>query len=463
MRFTGSPFCAPHGLVGSVLAATLLAAVLSVEVARSQESAPLIRVSAISPPETRSAVEVSIGINPTERDNLVAAAIMRGYPASNQPNYAFVSKDGGATWNTIPALNPDHRTQGDDVIAFHEDGTVIHGYIAFVGLWDQRPSRAANGIFISRSTDGGGDWEDPVAVVDHRNTKTPMEDKPWFCFDRNDRSEHFGKLYASWTRFDVYGSSDPQDTTQIMFARSTDGGRSFEPVIRISDAGGICVDGDDAVEGAVPCVGIDGAVYVIWAGPRGIEMDVSHDGGQTFGTDRVIAQMHGGWDHRVEGVGRANGMPVSAVDLSQGPFRGSIYVNFVDERNGDTDVFLIASRDSGATWSDPVRVNGDPLGNGRDQFFSWMAIDPADGSINIAYYDRGQTDGVRTGVTLARSQDGGRSFAHWAVPIEPFAPNPDVFFGDYLGIDARGGRVAIAFMHFTTPKTTALSSAIFDF
>ena len=68
----------------------------------------------------------------------------------------------------------------------------------------------------------------------------------------------------------------------------------------------------------------------------------------------------------------------------------------------------IASRDSGATWSDPVRVNGDPLGNGRDQFFSWMAIDPADGSINIAYYDRGQTDGVRTGVTLARSQDGGR-------------------------------------------------------
>ncbi|RMF45198.1 MAG: exo-alpha-sialidase [Planctomycetota bacterium] len=431
--------------------------------AQPQDSQPVIRVTRISPTEARSAVEVSVGINPTQPDNLVAAAIMRGYPASKEPNFRFVSHDGGATWTTIPALNPDQRTQGDDVIAFHADGTVIHGYICFTGLWDQRPTRAATGIFIGRSTDGGNTWEPPAIVVDHQNTKTPMEDKPWFCFDRQPDSDHFGNLYASWTRFDVYGSEDPQDTTQILFARSTDGGRTFEPVYRISDAGGSCVDGDDAVEGAVPCVGVDGTVYVAWAGPRGIEMDVSQDGGQTFGTDRVIATMHGGWDHQVEGVGRANGMPVTAVDHSSGPFRGSIYVNFVDERNGDPDVFLISSRDSGATWSEPVRVNADRLGNGRDQFFTWMAVDPVDGSINIAYYDRGATEGTRTGITLARSRDGGRSFEHFAVPIAPFTPNPKVFFGDYLGIDAWDGRVVVAFMHFTSPQTTALSAAVFDF
>lgn len=422
------------------------------------------RVVQISPTDAQSAVEVSIAINPTDTSNIIAGAIMRGYPKSQEPNYTFQTTDGGVHWTTVPSINPDRRTQGDDVVVFSGDGVAVHGYICFVGLWEQRPQRTSNGIFTSRTADKGVTWEAPVAVIDHINSKTPMEDKPWFVFDRNPDSPYFNSLYCSWTRFDVYGSDDEQDTTQILFARSVDSGKSFQPVIRISDKPGTCIDGDNALEGATPCVGIDGTVHVVWAGPRGIEMDSSRDGGQTFGEDRVISEFVGGWDHDVQGIGRANGMPVTGVDLSAGPYRGTIYVNWIDERNGDKDVFVMRSRDGGESWSVPVRVNNDGLGNGRDQFFTWMSVDPADGSVNVAFYDRRDSADTKTRLTLARSIDGGQSFDNFAISGMPaFECYPNSFFGDYLGIDAQQGRVAVAFMHFVEAKRLAISTALFDF
>ncbi len=430
-------------------------------------------VSQISPPEVATAAEVSIGINPQDKNNLVAGAIMNGFKSpvdSEKPwpqtttNFSFHSADGGKTWSTSPSINPDNRTQGDDVILFSADGIAVHAYICFVGLWGDKPTRTSNGIFTSRSLDGGKNWETPVAVIDHINSRTPMEDKPWLVFDRNPKSPHFGSLYCSWTRFDVYGSQDPQDTTSILFGRSKNGGLSFEPVIRISDAPGTCVDDDNAVEGAVPCVGVDGAIYVVWAGPRGLEIDQSNDGGETFGADRVILETPGGWASDVAGVSRHNGMPVTSVDHSNGPNRGNLYVNWIDERNGDKDVFLIRSTDNGKTFSEPRRVNDDEVKNGRDQFFTWMAVDPVDGSINIVFYDRRSTKDTRTRLTLARSIDGGQTFKNIDIAaFGEFECNPNVFFGDYIGIDAYDGRVAITAMKFTANKKLALASAVFDF
>ncbi len=424
-------------------------------------------IARVSPESARQASEVSVAINPQDINNIVAGSLMRGYPDSKQPNFSYYSHDGGKTWATVPVPNPDRRTQGDDVILFSSEGTAVHAFISFVGLWNDFPERAANGIMLCRSSDGGKTWGDQVVVADHHNTKSPMEDKPWLVFDRNADSPYYNHLYCSWTRFDVYGSDDPQDTSQIMFARSRDGGESFDPVIRISDLGGDCLDDDNTVEGATPCVGPDGAVYVVWAGPRGMELDKSTDGGKTFGKDRVIMEMPGGWSSTVQGISRHNGMPVTGVDLSQGPNRGTLYVNWIDERNGDKDVFLIHSHDGGETWTEPVRVNDDPLKNGKDQFFTWMAVDPADGSINIAFYDRRDSDDTTTRLTLARSLDG-ETFVNRPIEFPAFECFENVFFGDYIGIDAQQGRVAVAFMHFTETahderRQLAISCAVHDF
>lgn len=421
------------------------------------------KVVRVSPPSATLAVEVSIAINPTDKNNIVAGAIMRGYAKSKVPNYTWHSIDGGNTWGIRPTENPDDRTQGDDVVVFSEDGTAIHGYISFKGIWGGKPKKTATGIFIDRSTDKGETWSPQVPVVNHINTPTPMEDKPWFVFDRNKKSPHFGNLYCSWTRFDVYGSKDAQDTTQIVFSRSVDDGKSFQPVIRISDQGGDCVDGDDTVEGATPSCGPDGTLYCVWSGPRGLEMDLSKDGGETWGKDKVIGKQVGGWANDVEGIGRSNGMPVTAVDHSDGLGRGTLYVNFVDERNGDKDVFLMKSADGGKTWSEPLQVNETQSAKKRDQFFTWLAVDPSDGSVNIVYYDRELTAATGTRVTLSRSTDQGKTFSHYRVGDVEFECTDGPFFGDYIGIDALDGRVALAFMHFVDKKKTAVSSAVFDF
>ncbi len=433
----------------------VLAAILSISADAQQTTAR------VSPESAKLAAEVSVAINPINLNNFVAGSLLRGYPDSKDPNGHFVSMDGGKTWETVMVSNPDKRTQGDDVVLFHRDGTCVHAFITFKGLWEKFPEQAASGIALVRSQDGGQTWGDQVVVVDHLNSKSPMEDKPWLVFDRNPQSPNYDNLYCSWTRFDNYGSDDPEDTSQIMFARSRDAGKSFEPVIRISDQGGDCVDDDNTVEGAVPCVDVDGNVYVVWAGPRGIEMDKSSDGGKTFGTDRVIMDMPGGWSSDVEGIGRHNGMPVTGVDHSQGPYRNSIYVNWIDERNKDKDVFVAYSRDQGETWSDPVRVNDDD--SQRDQFFTWMAVDPVDGSINIAFYDRRDTENTGTRLTLCRSIDGGQTFQNLPVDFPEFNTKTGLFFGDYIGIDARGGRVVIAFMNFATESKLEISNAVFDF
>jgi hypothetical protein len=425
-------------------------------------SAQSHRVTRISPDTLRQPAEVAVAINPTDPDNIVAVGLAEGKTAGVRvTNYAFVTVDGGDTWVTTAAPNPAQRVQGDDAIAFDADGNAYRSYISFEGIRVDRPERAENGIFVSRSPDGGISWLDPVPVVDHINTVEPFEDKPWIAADRVEDSPCHGNLYVAWTRFDVYGSADPADSTAILFARSTDGGRSFSVPHRISEQGGNAVDSDSTVEGAVPSIGVDGTVYIAWAGPLGIVLDRSRDCGWTFGEDRVVDDMPGGWDIPVAGLTRHNGMPVTAVDHSDGPHRGSLYINWIDTRNGDPDVFVLASRDGGESWEGPVRVNQGAPRDGEPQLFTWMAVDPVDGAVNIVFLDR---DAEGTGVVLARSVDGGRSFRTYSVDQPRFGIPADVFYGDYTGIDARGGRVVLVY-----PRPGAeegrleVAAAVFDF
>ena len=400
-------------------------------------------------------VESSVAIDPGNRDRMIAVSYQTGFPTPPRTTgYIYVSHDGGRTWKNERAANPLGRTQGDDVVTFAKPGVALHTYISFLGIRTPRPARAENGIFVTRSDDAGLSWSNPVAVVDHANTVLPFEDKPWMTADGD-------TVYLAWTRFDEYGVKDPNCRTHIVVARSSDGAKTFQMPRPISDAPGDCIDSDNTVEGAVPAIGVDGRVHVVWAGPKGLIYDSSPDGLE-WGADHVIDGMPGGWDIPIPGITRHNGMPVTMVDKSSGPNRGTIYVNWIDTRNGDPDVFIMASRDHGKTWSAPVRVNDDPVKNGAVQFFTWMAVDPADGSVNVLFYDRRNRQGTRSGLTLARSTDGGATFRNYAVNIPDFDITDKTTFGDYLGVDARQGRVVGVFPHVVDGKVI-LSAAIFDF
>jgi hypothetical protein len=131
------------------------------------------------------------------------------------------------------------------------------------------------------------------------------------------------------------------------------------------------------------------------------------------------------------------GFPQVGVDWKS----GKLYVTWSDYHNGDIDVFLISSADHGRTWSEPLRVNDDPLHDGRDQFFQFLAVDPLRGDVYVQFYDRrDDPQNRKTRMTLARSTDGGRTFTNYAWTDTPFE-GQSLFLGDYTWLAAWDGRV----------------------
>lgn len=263
------------------------------------------------------------------------------------------------------------------------------------------------------------------------------QDKEWPAVDPATNA-----LYVCWTQFDLYDSSDPLDSTNIMFSRSLDGGLTWSDAKRINRTAGDCHDGDNTVEGAVPAVGPNGEIYVSWTGPEGLVFTKSTDAGITWPENNTfICDIPGGWDFAIPGISRANGLPVTCCDLSNGPYRGAIYINWSDQRNGntDTDIWIVRSTDGGQTWTAPKRVNDDPPG--KQQFFTWMTIDRSTGYIYIVFYDRRNYTNYYTDVYMAVSTDGGDTFTNFRVSETPFNPNTSLFFGDYTNISAVNGVV----------------------
>jgi hypothetical protein len=430
--------------------------------AEDKKAGPVPRVVRVSPADAAGAVEVSVAINPTNPDHMIAASIARMRDHPGITDFAYVTNDAGRTWKMVPRANPHKVQQGDDMVTFTPDGVAIHTFISFSGIRQARPRKAHSGIVTSTSRDGIT-WNDQVPVIELFNSVEPHEDKPWLKADMSKDSPNKGNLYVAWTKFDVYGSSKPEHKSNIYFSRSVDAGKSFAVPHKISDAPGDALDKSDTVMGACPAAGPKGEVYVVWAGPKSLFFAKSTDAGVKFGKNTVICDC-AGWDFAITGLGRADGLPSMGVDITKGKDRGAIYVCWADTRNGDPDVFLIVSRDDGETWSEPLRVNNDAKGNGKEQWFPWLVVDPVDGSVNIAYYDRGTREGTSTDVTLARSVDGGRTFVYYKLNEEPYDLNKLGFFGDYLGIDCFGGRAVVLWMHpMDSSKKLGISSAVLDF
>ncbi len=241
----------------------------------------------------------------------------------------------------------------------------------------------------------------------------------------------------------------------MLFSRSADDGVTWSAPFEIAQVRGLPRDDNGALEGFDGAVGPDGTLYAVWAVTDRIVFTESQDGGRTFARTRDIVKTAPTM-FALAGMERANGFPQIAVDPRGGAKGGAIYVTWSDYRNGDLDVFCIASKDHGRTWSAPVRVNNDPVHDGADQFFQWLAVDPVSGAANVAFYDRRQDakDKVQV-MALARSSDGAASFKNYAWTKTPFDAT-GVFMGDYIGLAAWGGRVygAWATRNGTETKTS---------
>jgi hypothetical protein len=99
--------------------------------------------------------------------------------------------------------------------------------------------------------------------------------------------------------------------------------------------------------------------------------------------------------------------------------------------------------------------------SGRQQFFTWMAVDQLTGHIYIVFYDRRNTSGDTTDVFVAKSVDGGETFTNFQVNTESYVPKSNVFFGDYTNIAALNGRVYPIWMRMDV-EALSVWTAIID-
>lgn len=384
--------------------------------------------------------EVMLSIDPTDPDHLLGCSKFFFDPA-HYKHYTgvFESYDGGHNWSQVQPSGLEVYTKtSDPVTTFDERG---NGYFTLLTV-------GPLGVDMLKKPVGGASaWGAPV-VVD----RTTKADKQWIAGDQNPQgiSPHAGNVYMSWA--DV--TLNNQENARIVLSRSTDRNQTWSPPITLATG---------FVEGPVPAVAPDGAVYVAYGRDYfydpitgTIEVVKSTDGGQTFSSPTVAANVTGiPWNlpdpfshtHNL----RAFTLPALAVS----PVNDDLYLTWADYRNGDADIYLTRSTDGGAHWASPVRLNDDALGNGIDQFQPQISVAP-NGRVAVMWFDRrlpcpdlpwiplvhrGATNGC-IDTFLARSFDHGQTWTpnlrvssqtwDWTLNL-PLAGD-DGFVGDYQGI-----------------------------
>lgn len=363
------------------------------------------------------------------------------------------SLDGGATWQTF--LHPMSRCGGaasgssgdferatDPWVDFSPDGTAH-----FMGLATSGPSLvdgSQSAMLVSRSTDGGRNWSTPLALIHdhglHHNDKNTLTADP---LDSN-------YIYAVWTRL------DRSRTGPTMFARSTDGGASWEPAREIvapraapgtgtersSTIGNrIVVLEGGAQRGALVNVYTQTDVAAATTSRRIFAVH-SFDRGMTWSAPSLVNSLRSvGTRDRATGARVRDGNILPA--LAAGP-DGTVWVAWQDARfsGGARDAIVLArSGDAGRTWSAPLAINRD----GEAPAFTPVVHVRADGRIGVLHYDlRRDTPAADTlfaDAWLVTSADGVNwAETHVAGPFD-MTEAPDaggLFLGDYQGLSSSG-------------------------
>ncbi|MEL7001938.1 MAG: sialidase family protein [Bacteroidota bacterium] len=392
---------------------------------------------------SRAPAEPSVAISFKNRDHIVGAAIL---------DKVYSTKDGGATW-TKERISSSMGVWGDPVIISDKKGDFYYFHLSDPTGKNWQSEEILDRIVVQKSDDIGETWSDGSAIG-YNHPKD--QDKEWAVVDLKSNN-----IYTSWTQFDDYGSKDSTCYSNILWSMSTNGGKKWSTPLQMNQLSGNCIDDDQTTEGAVPAVGPEGQLYVAWAYDGRIFLDRSFDKGKTWlSNDIEVVKQVGGWTLDIPGLNRSNGMPILISDNSFSQYRGSLYLNWSDQRNGadDTDIWFSRSTNYGDSWSYPVRVNNDDPG--KHQFLSWMTMDQTTGIIYIVYYDRRDYGDLQTDVYLAYSNNGGQSFENVKISESPFIPDPNQFFGDYTNISAHDKRIVPIWTRMDNGKTSIITTII---
>lgn len=181
----------------------------------------------------------------------------------------------------------------------------------------------------------------------------------------------------------------------LRFSRSTDGGESFSEPLHV--AGG---DGDDPARGPALAAGNDGVVHLAWAvgeDPAGdIHLASSDDGGRSFGEPRTVAESGGHSDAPAIAVDAEGSLHLVHAESPAGPFR-RYHVRYL--RSGD----------DGESFGPPRNISG--AHSGRYVSINFPALDLGAADELYVLWELYPTRSARSrGLGFSRSRDGGRNF-----------------------------------------------------
>jgi hypothetical protein len=236
-----------------------------------------------------------------------------------------------------------------------------------------------NGVAVSRSFDGGLNWTDPILIIDDEDPLL-SNDKESITADPTDSDF----VYAVWVRLESLSLDDFRGSG--LFARSTDGGTSWEEAREVFDPGI-----NNEIIGAQIVVLPDGTLLnffnqIINFLPDGslnpvpftLAFQRSDDKGVTFAPTNRGSRVD---DMLTLGVLTPDlEAPVrdatQLFDLAVDPRSGRVYAVWQDSRfsgGAFDEVAFALSRDGGRSWSETIKVSqtpADPVSPLRQQAFS---------------------------------------------------------------------------------------------
>jgi hypothetical protein len=392
---------------------------------------------------TAPAAEEVVAVDPNNSNTLVAAIIDAsqavGLNAStpSQPiveKYAF-SFNNGATWTE--KFNPNVTSDGqvwakefDPSLAVDKLGNVYLGSVYQV----TSSNGDANGVYVNVAHLAANDLTFSAAHTFPIETnlaanESSQTDQPWITVD-NSTSPYGGSVYALWQQH----SANINQSTTMLFARSTDQGKTWSTPMTISSTG----QGNDFL-GAQLAVGPHGEVYAVYQvsthkfTQAQFFLAKSTDGGQTFTSPIAITPVFN--DLTFASTYAKGTYPSLAVS----PVDGTVFVTYADQPDGmSSQIEFIRSTDGGVTFSSPVVINDSLAGQ---HFMQTLTVD-GNGVLHASWFDgrNSPTDSSKYDVYATYSLDDGTTFSPNARVTPSLLDSGGAqVIGDYAGIAAAGG------------------------
>lgn len=402
-----------------------------------------------------ASTEPYLAVNPANPQNIVSAWIGHG-GAGNAISASF---DGGSTWQNVAIPGITQCTGGTNLqgannwLSFAPNGDLHYVGGAFAG--------DAPLMLVSKSTNGGLTWSPTPTQLNTLGNPARFDDKPSITAD----PVNSNYVYATWARLNK--SFGPANHMETMFARSIDGGTTWQPAQSIHQA-----SSGDLNYGQQIVVTPDGTLIDAFTEGQfknnhqaTLTLLRSTDHGQTWSAPIAAVVQQPLVDPNLtpatalvtdpdtgQGIETHPMFPSIAVDRNS----GNLYAVWQDARFSNFQYNSIAfsmSTNGGLTWSTPIQVNQTPNTVPPIDRQAWnpaVAV-AANGTVGVTYYDfRKNTPaaGALTDYWLAYAPAPATNPSAWRetrLTNTPFdleqAPtrfNGGFFLGDYEGLAAVG-------------------------